>query len=130
MLDTNVCIAIIKHASNNVIKHLKELEPESIGISSISLAELRFGCSKSQFPMQNHQALDQFILPLAVANFDEQAAIAYGALRTELENKGTPIGPLDTLIGAHAMSLEATLVTNNSREFARINQLRLEDWTR
>lgn len=129
MLDTNICIAMIKHASNKVLNHLKKLEPESVGISSISLAELCFGCSNSQFPVQNHQALDQFLLPLAVAHFDQSAAIAYGVLRAELQKKGTPIGPLDTLIGAHAIALGAILVTNNTREFVRIKQLRIEDWT-
>jgi len=88
-----------------------------IGVSSITVAELQYGVQKSQRPVKNQQALKQFLLPLVVADFDEQAAVAYGEVRAVLEARGTPIGPLDTLIAAQAISLDVTLVTNNARVF-------------
>jgi len=92
-----------------------------VGISSITLAELRFGVSKSARRQQNQAALD-------VAAFDELAADSYGDVRAELESNGTPIGPLDTLIAGHALSLNVVLVTHNMREFRRITGLRIDDW--
>ena len=101
-----------------------------MGISSITLAELEFGAARSSRASQARQALAEFLLPLEVAPFDEPAARAYGGVRETLEKKGRPIGPLDTLIAAHALGLDAVLVTNNTREFARVPGLALEDWTR
>jgi tRNA(fMet)-specific endonuclease VapC len=92
-----------------------------VGISSITLAELRFGVSKSARRQQNQAALD-------VAAFDELAADSYGDVRAELESNGTPIGPLDTLIAGHGLSLNVVLVTHNMREFRRITGLRIDDW--
>ena len=92
------------------------------------MAELYFGARKSQRPSQNEQALEQFLLPLVVAGFGHDAALAYGCIRTTLEKRGAPIGPLDTLIAAHAVSLNLTLVTNNVREFARVPDLEIENW--
>lgn len=99
-----------------------------VGISSITLAELRFGASKSARRQQNQAALDQFLLPLDIAAFDELAADSYGDVRAELESNGTPIGPLDTLIAGHGLSLNVVLVTHNMREFRRITGLRIDDW--
>jgi tRNA(fMet)-specific endonuclease VapC len=99
-----------------------------ICISSVTLAELRYGVAKSQYQEKNQAALDEFILPLEVARFDEAAALVYGALRASLEKQGTPIGALDTMIGAHALSLNLTLVTNNTKEFNRIVGLKVIDW--
>jgi len=99
-----------------------------VGISSITLAELRFGVSKSAQRQQNQAALDQFLLPLDIAAFDELAADSYGDVRAELESNGTPIGPLDTLIAGHGLSLNVVLVTHNMREFRRITGLRIDDW--
>ena len=99
-----------------------------VGISSITLAELRFGVSKSARRQQNQAALDQFLLPLDIAAFDELAADSYGDVRAELESNGTPIGPLDTLIAGHGLSLNVVLVTHNMREFRRITGLRIDDW--
>lgn len=75
-------------------------------------------------------ALNQFLIPLEIIDFDYKATIEYGLIRTELEKKGTPIGPLDTLIGAHALSLGLTIVTNNKKEFERIEGLKIENWTK
>ena len=99
-----------------------------VGISSITLAELAFGAAKSQQPERNRAALEEFVLPLQVAPFDEAAAKVYGAVRAELERRGAPIGALDTLIAAHALSLGATLVSHNTKEFSRVAGLRLADW--
>ena len=128
MLDTDACIALIKTKPDKAIRRLLTLAPGEAGISAITLAELRFGVEKSREPERNARALDEFLLPLEVADFDEEAAGAYGRVRAMLEKAGTPIGPLDTLIGAHALSLGAVLVTHNTGEFRRIRGLAVEDW--
>lgn len=129
MLDTNACIYIIKQKPRKVLERFHDYKIGDIGISSITLAELQYGVSKSLHPQKNQQALNEFILPLELADFDEDAARAYGEIQTSLEKHGTPIGSMDTLIGAHAVSLGVTLVTNNIREFKRIKNLSLADWS-
>ncbi len=128
MLDTNICIQIMKHADNRMLAKLLEHEGEMC-ISTIVAAELRFGAAKSAAKKRNQQLLAEFLAPLEVIPFDEDAAESYGDLRAVLEGSGRPIGPLDTLIAGHALSLNATLVTNNTREFQRVQGLRLENWT-
>jgi tRNA(fMet)-specific endonuclease VapC len=128
MLDTNTCIAIIKRKPVHVLQKFNEYQVGDIGISAVTLAELRYGVSKSQHQDKNQAALDKFILPLEVASFDEQATVTYGILRAALEKQGTPIGPLDTMIAAHALSLGIVLVTNNTREFNRVPELTVVDW--
>jgi tRNA(fMet)-specific endonuclease VapC len=128
MLDTNICIAIIKQKPADILQKFSAYQVGDICISSVTLAELRYGVAKSQFQEKNQAALDEFILPLEVADFDEAAALVYGTLRASLEKKGTPIGALDTMIGAHALSLNLTLVTNNTKEFNRITGLNVIDW--
>ena len=129
MLDTNICIYLIKQKPVKVLKHFKSRSIGDIGISTISLAELRYGVSKSQHVEKNQQALNEFILPLEVADFDGKAAEEYGIIRADLEKKGKPIGSMDMLIGAHAISLGATLVTNTVREFKEIKHLKVVDWS-
>jgi tRNA(fMet)-specific endonuclease VapC len=128
LLDTNICIALIRRKSPAILNHLLSHQPGEIGISSISLAELSFGVEKSTQVEQNKSALQQFLLALELAEFDQPAAFRYGKIRAELERAGQLIGSMDMLIGAHAVSLDAILVTNNIREFQRINGLILEDW--
>lgn len=128
MLDTNTCIALIKRKPVHALQKFSEYQVGDIGISAVTLAELRYGVSKSQHQARNQTALDEFMLPLEVAAFDEQATVAYGVLRAALEKQGTPIGPLDTMIAAHALSLRVTLVTNNTREFNRVSELMVVDW--
>ena len=130
ILDTNICIYIIKRKPTIVLEKFKKFPLGSIGISAITLAELQFGIQKSSNPEKNLNALNQFIIPLEIIDFDYNATIEYGIIRAELEKKGTPIGSLDTLIGAHAKSLDLTLVTNNEKEFVRILGLRIENWTK
>ena len=112
----------------HVFERFRQEGPERIGISSISVAELTFGMEKSQRVKENLAALEEFLYPLTLLPLDERAAYTYGKLRATLERQGTPISSLDTLIAAHALSLEATLVTNNTREFARVPELLVENW--
>jgi tRNA(fMet)-specific endonuclease VapC len=128
MLDTNICIALIKRKPPKAIRRFDRLSAGDVGISGITLAELRYGVAKSQNIDRNTQALEEFLLPLEIADFDEGAASAYGTVRADLENAGQPIGPLDTLIGTHAQSLKAVLVTDNTAEFRRIRGLKVENW--
>ena len=128
MLDTNICIAIIKSKPAHILQKFNAHKVGDIYLSSVKLAELRYGVAKSKYHEKNQAALDEFILPLEIATFDEAASQAYGILRANLEKQGTPIGSLDLLIGAHALSLEAILVTNNTKEFNRIDGLTVIDW--
>jgi tRNA(fMet)-specific endonuclease VapC len=128
MLDTNICIYIIKQQPAAVLKRFLEYQIGDICISSITLAELRYGVAKSTHQEKNAKALDEFIVPLEIVSFDEAAAHVYGEIRAALEKVGMPIGAMDMLIAAHALSLGIPLVTNNIREFARIPALNTVDW--
>ena len=130
ILDTNICVYIIKQKPAKVFEKFKELPLGSVGISSITLAELQYGVRKSSHPEKNQLALNQFLIPLEIIDFDTNAADEYGIIRTDLEKKGAPIGPLDTLIAAHVRSLGLTLVTNNEREFKRVAGLKVENWAK
>ena len=128
MLDTDSCIALIKRKPAKMLDKLTSHAPGDIGLSTVTLAELRYGVAKSAQKERNSQALDEFLLPLEIADFDETTAGAYGEVRAALEKAGTPVGPLDTQIGVHALSLGAVLVTHNAREFRRVPGLAVEDW--
>ena len=99
-------------------------------LSVITLAELQYGAAKSPRSKQEHEALEEFLTPLTVLDFDADATVAYGNIRAYLEGKGTPIGALDTLIAAQAVSCDLTLLTRNLREFKRVPGLKAEDWTK
>jgi tRNA(fMet)-specific endonuclease VapC len=128
MLDTNVCIYLIRERPPSVLERFASHAVGDIGISVTTLAELEYGVSKSSRPARNREALDQFIAPLEVASFDRRATAAYGKLRTTLEKKGQSIGSMDLLIAAHALSLDVRLITRNVREFGRVPGLSVEDW--
>ena len=128
LLDTNICIYLIKQKPPEVLQRFNTNQVGDLGISSITVAELEFGVQKSQFTHKNQQALEQFLIPLNIVNFDRAAAIIYGDLRATLAKQGTPIGSLDTLIAAHALSLNVTLITNNVKEFDRVPNLKLDNW--
>lgn len=130
ILDTNICIYIIKKKPQKVFNRFKQLTPGAVGISSITVAEMQYGIGKSSKPVRNHEALDQFLLPLDILDFYALAAIEYGKIRSALEKQGTPIGSLDMLIAAHAQSVGAILVTNNTKEFRRITGLKIENWAK
>ena len=120
--------AFCKRQPPQALAKLQTLEISAVGISSITLSELEYGVAKSSKPQQNKLALAQFLAPLAVLPYDDMAAGRYGPMRAFLESRGTPIGPLDTLIAAHAQALGYILVTNNEREFSRIPDLVVENW--
>jgi len=128
LLDTNICIYIIKRRPKEVLRRFREVETGDIGISSVTLSELYFGAAKSAFPKENRLALESFVMPLGIQAYDAPAAAAYGEVRADLERKGTPIGSMDLLIAAHAISLRAVLVTNNTREFRRVRGLSVDNW--
>jgi tRNA(fMet)-specific endonuclease VapC len=128
MLDTSICVDLIRSRSVSLVRRLTSLKVGDVGISCITLAELAFGVEKSREPEKNRKALAQFITSLIVAPFDQNAAMLYGAIRQSLERAGQTIGALDALIAAHALSLGLTLVSHNTREFQRIAALRIEDW--
>lgn len=127
LLDTNICIYVINRRPAAVFERFAALRLGDVAISSITGAELAFGVAKSG-STRNQAALDKFLAPLDILDFDEQAMRAYGPLRANLERAGTPIGALDLLIAAHALALGCTLVSNNLREFERIRDLRTENW--
>lgn len=128
MLDTNICIFAIKKRPEKVLARLQTHKPSEICISSITYAELCHGVEKSQAKARNRLALTLFLSAINIMPFDELAANEYGKVRAALEANGTPIGPLDTQIAAHAKALNITLVTNNTREFQRVEGLHIEDW--
>ena len=130
MLDTNVCIHVIKKKSPQVIMNFLKHDPEDMCISSITYGELMHGVEKSQAVDRNRAAVTLFLSAIAILPFDGRAAEHYGEVRAELERKGTPIGAMDMLIAGHAKSLGLILVTNNTREFVRVEDLEIEDWTK
>lgn len=130
LLDTNICIYIIKQQPLSVINKFEGFDLGQICISSITVAELEYGVTKSSKPEQNTEALQKFLVPLEILDFDYNAASIYGKIRYFLEKKGTPIGAMDLLIASHAISKNITLVTNNEREFNRVPRIKVENWVK
>jgi tRNA(fMet)-specific endonuclease VapC len=128
LLDTNICVTLIRQKSPAVLQRLVSLKPGDVAISSTTLAELVYGAEKSTKKEENLIALQQFVLPLEQVTFDQQAAIAYGRIQADLEQTGIVIGSMDMLIAANALSLDLVLVTNNVREFSLVQGLEIEDW--
>ncbi|MFA6560428.1 MAG: type II toxin-antitoxin system VapC family toxin [Verrucomicrobiia bacterium] len=129
LLDTNVCIDFLRAEAPAALS-LKRAALELSAISSVTLAELEVGAAKSERPAEHRQRVEEFLVYVTVLDFDAAAARHYGEIRVHLERKGTPIGPLDTLIAAHARSLGATLVTANLNEFKRVPGLKCVAWER
>ena len=129
MLDTDTCIYTIKNNPSKVKRRVMQKEPGDICISAITYAELVNGAEKSQNRIKNRIALNMFIADFKVIDFDVAAAESYGEIRSKLERRGETIGPNDLLIAAHAKSLGLTLVSNNTREFGRVDGLEIENWT-
>ena len=130
MLDTNICIYIIRKKLDGVLRRLQRYRVSDIGVSAITLSELEYGVAKSTKPQQNKLALAEFLAPIEILPYDDMAAQQYGELRADLERKGTPIGSLDMLIAAHALSLKCVLVTNDEIEFRRVPGLKVENWAK
>lgn len=128
MLDTDTCIALIRRQPEKALRRLQSKGASQVGISTVTLSELAYGAARSSRSEQASQALQEFLLPLEIAAYDECAALEYGSVRAALMASGLPIGPLDTLIAAHARSLDLVLVTHNTREFSRVPKLRIDDW--
>lgn len=127
LLDTNICIYVINARPAAVLARFVAHEVDGLGISAITASELYWGVFKSG-SVRNRTTLEKFLSPLTVVEYDFGAARKYGELRAYLEQQGTPIGPLDQQIAAHALALDITLVSNNVREFERVPGLRLENW--
>ena len=128
MLDTNICIYLIKKKPVSVLNRLSKIKIKEVGISSITLSELEYGAAKSSNPDKNRVALIQFASLLEIYNYDAQAAREYGIIRADLERSGKIIGAMDMLIAAQAKGLNLILVTNNEKEFNRIPGLKIENW--
>jgi tRNA(fMet)-specific endonuclease VapC len=128
MLDTNICIHAIKRNAPEMVRRLERTSPEDVAISSVVAADLWTGVMKSRERARNEQALREFLAFVDVRDFPAEAARAYGEIRAELEAKGRSIGATDLLIAAHAVHERATLVTRNSDEFKRVDQLKVESW--
>lgn len=128
LLDTNICIYIINKKPLSAVNHIRSKQSDEIVISTITIAELEYGVYRSQHPDQNRIALLEFLVPFIILDFDQSAAARYGAIRASLESKGTPIGSMDLLLAAQAMSNKLVLVTNTEREFRRVEGLEIENW--
>ena len=128
MLDTNICIYVIKTKPEKVFQKLQTIHPEDVCISSVTYAELVHGVEKSIAVEKNRLALSMLLANMEILDFDAVAANCYGKIRADLEKKGTPIGPLDMMIAGHAQSLGYTIVTNNVKEFSRVAALKIENW--
>lgn len=127
MLDTNIAIYVIKHKPIHVLNQFNR-HANQMCLSMMSVSELLHGAEKSQFPEKTLQTVENFISRLVVLDYDYSAAGQYGDIRANLERKGTPIGVNDLHIAAHARSRGLILVTNNLREFERVEGLRVENW--
>jgi len=130
LLDTNICIYLIKNNPPEIRKHFQGITPGDVYISSVTVAELQYGVEKSIAKEKNTLALEAFLLPLVITPFDLDSAIVYGKIRAILERQGTPIGGMDMLIAAQAIANNFTLVTHNLKEFQRIPNLKCETWVR
>ena len=129
MLDTNIYIYAIKHKPEKVFKRLQAVDPADVCVSSVTYAELVHGVEKSTCIEKNRLALSMLFANIEILSFDVNAADCYGKIRAELEKKGMPIGSLDMMIAGHAQSLGYIVVTNNVKEFSRVNNLKIENWT-
>lgn len=128
LLDTDICIYIIKNRYVSLVKKLRRVGIENVGISAVTVAELEYGVSNSDRSGESRARLYEFMVPFAFIDFDLNAARQYGKIRKELKDLGQPIGPMDTLIAAIAMAHGQILVTNNGKEFGKVPGLKTENW--
>jgi tRNA(fMet)-specific endonuclease VapC len=130
LVDTSVCVELIRRREARLVRRMAQRPIADFGLSSITLAELHYGAEKSARPPHQRQTLEKFLVPFTVLDFTYDASVAYGKIRAELEAAGTPIGALDMLIAAHAISNNLVLLTRNLKEFKRVPGLKAEDWTK
>lgn len=128
LLDTNICIYLIKKRPSKVLEQFRQHSPQDVAISTITLFELEYGVEKSRYRQRSEDALAKFLLPLNLLDLDRPSAIEAAIIRAQLEKKGIPMGPYDLLIAGLARSRDMTLVTNNTKEFERVANLHLENW--
>ena len=128
LLDTNMCVFALRNKPSAVGDRIQQHKPDDIVISTITVAELRVGADKSNRPEENHRQISDFLLTFDILMFDSGAADAYGVIRADLERRGQPIGELDMLLAAQAVSQNLIFVTHNTSEFQRVKGIRLEDW--
>ena len=128
LLDTNTCIYVINKRPPSVIRKMQTKVVEEIAISTITQAELEYGIARSKYPDKNRIALLEFLFPFFLLDFDQMAATHYGQIRALLESRGRPIGPMDMLLAAQARSRDLVLVTNNQKEFGKVEGLKIENW--
>ena len=128
MLDTDICIYIIKKRPANLLEKFNAIPPNDLCISTVTYAELQYGVERSSSKKMNQRILVDFVAHLDVQPWDMEAARQYGKIRTSLEKRGKPIGNMDLLIAAHALSQQCILVSNNLREFSRVRGLQCENW--
>lgn len=128
MLDTNICIYIIKNKPQSVKKKFQEFNIGQLCISTITVSELIYGAYKSQFVEKNLKAIESFLMPFEIVDYDYMASVEYGKIRANLERRGSIIGNMDMQIAGHALALDMILVTNNTKEFERVEGLTLDNW--
>jgi len=128
LIDTNICIYIMNKRPIGIIHKFKQFDVGEIGVSTITVSELQYGVAKSKNYRLNEQRIEEFLSPLEILPYDEIAAGIYGDIRLQLEKSGEPIGPLDLLFAAQALSRDLVLITNNEKEFKRVNNLKVENW--
>ena len=130
LLDTNICIYLIKKKPKSLIKKITRFKNSDIGISAITVSELEYGVEKSEKQTQNRIALIEFLKNFETLPYNQSCAKIYGEIRTFLEKKGQIIGAMDLLIGSHGKAFNLTVVTNNQKEFKRIPGLKIENWVK
>jgi tRNA(fMet)-specific endonuclease VapC len=130
LLDTNILIFLMKKGNRKLIEKISRREYGSLAISSITLAELEYGAENSSDPELNRSVFLGVLSAVNVIDFNDDCAYEYGKIRHGLKRKGTPIGPMDMLIAATAKAYGLTVVTNNTKEFDRVEGLKVQDWTK
>ena len=130
LIDTNICIYIMNKRPTGIIHKFKQFDVGEIGVSTITVSELQYGVSKSKNRRLNKQRIEEFLFPLEILPYDEIASTIYGDIRVQSEKRGEPIGPLDLLIAAHALSRNLVLISNNEKEFKRVKNLKVENWVK
>ena len=128
LLDTNTCIIYLRGKNLILKQKLESIKVQDIAVCSIVKSELFYGALKSAKPERNLAAQQEFLAQFISLPFDDSATMIFGTIRTRLEALGTPIGPYDLQIASIAINYNLTLVTHNTREFKRVNNLQLEDW--